>query len=362
MRSTSSTDPPSPIPGRLAVVRILDANLNRASEGLRVVEEYVRFVMDDGPLAATYKQLRHDLTQAFAQLATEDRLKARDTVNDVGTQTSTASEYQRMDIQDVVVANVKRVEQALRVLEEYGKVISPDLGRAAEQVRYRAYEAAKLLGVTAVRSEQLSSARLYALIDGGASLDTFVSRAQAIVEAGAEIVQLRDKRLPDRELLDRGRALRQLTRGRALFIMNDRPDLAVLCDADGVHVGQDELSVKEARTILGPRKLVGVSTHSLAQARQAVNDGADYVGCGPTFASSTKTFEHFPGVEFLREVAAHIRLPAFAIGGITLHNIHDVIAAGIDRVALGAAITQAADPALAVHEFRALLAVPSSDS
>ena len=103
---------------------------------------------------------------------------------------------------------------------------------------------------------------------------------------------------------------------KTLFIINDRPDLAALARADGVHVGQEELSVKDARSIVGPETLVGVSTHSIEQARQAVLDGANYIGVGPTFPSGTKQFEQFPGVELLRAVAAEIRLPAFAIGGI----------------------------------------------
>ena len=153
------------------------------------------------------------------------------------------------------------------------------------------------------------------------------------------MIQLRDKRLADRELLDRARRLRGLTRGTTtIFIMNDRPDMAVLSQADGVHVGQEELSVKDARTIVGPRALIGVSTHSIEQARQAVLDGADYIGCGPTFPSGTKQFEHFPGVDFLKAVAAEIRLPAFAIGGITFENIGLVKQAGIDRVAVSGVV------------------------
>ena len=108
--------------------------------------------------------------------------------------------------------------------------------------------------------------------------------------------------------------------------MNDRPDLAVLAGADGVHVGQEELSVKDARRIVGPSALVGVSTHSIQQARAAVLDGANYIGVGPTFPSGTKTFAAFTGVELLQAVQAEIRLPAFAIGGVTAANLPQVLA------------------------------------
>ena len=134
--------------------------------------------------------------------------------------------------------------------------------------------------------------------------------------------------------------------------MNDRPDLAVLARADGVHVGQEELSVKDVRRIVGPEMLVGVSTHSLQQARRAVLDGANYIGVGPTFPSDTKAFEHFPGLELLREVAAEIRLPAFAIGGIDRRNVEEVLATGLTRIAVGGAVTAAAQPAEITRELQ----------
>ncbi len=126
--------------------------------------------------------------------------------------------------------------------------------------------------------------------------------------------------------------------------MNDRPDLAAVCHADGVHLGQEDLSVKDARAIVGADALIGVSTHTIEQARQAVLEGANYIGTGPTFPSGTKQFENFPGLEFLRAVAAEIRLPAFAIGGITPAKLPQVLATGITRIAVSGSITSAPDP------------------
>jgi thiamine-phosphate pyrophosphorylase len=137
--------------------------------------------------------------------------------------------------------------------------------------------------------------------------------------------------------------------------MNDRPDLAVLAGADGVHLGQDDLSVKDARSIVGPDRLVGVSTHCIEQARQAVLDGASYIGVGPTFASKTKAFTEFPGVALLRTVAAEIRLPAFAIGGIAESNVHEVLSAGFRRIAVGSAVADAPDPAAAARRLLAVI-------
>ena len=140
-----------------------------------------------------------------------------------------------------------------------------------------------------------------------------------------------------------------------LVIINDRPDIAALADADGVHLGQDDLRVKDARAIVGPRRLIGVSTHSIDQARAAVLNGANYLGVGPTFPSPTKSFDEFPGLEFVREVAAEIRLPAFAIGGITLQNVGEVMAAGLRRVAVASAVTATAKPQAAATALRAVL-------
>jgi thiamine-phosphate pyrophosphorylase len=133
--------------------------------------------------------------------------------------------------------------------------------------------------------------------------------------------------------------------------MNDRPDLAVLAEADGVHVGQDELPVHAARQIVGPERLVGVSTHTIEQARRAVVDGADYLGVGPVFPSETKPFEHFAGLEFVEAVAAEITRPWFAIGGIDASNVELVRDAGATRVAVSGSIASAGNPTQAAQEL-----------
>ena len=162
--------------------------------------------------------------------------------------------------------------------------------------------------------------------------------------AGVDVLQLRDKSLDARTLLARASLVRQITRGTGtLLIINDRADIAAACGADGVHLGQEDLPLHEARLIVGTGALIGVSTHSIEQARQAVLDGADYIGCGPTFPSATKEFDHFPGLPFLRQVAAETSLPAFAIGGITLENLPQVVDTGMKRVAVASAVWSATD-------------------
>ena len=221
---------------------------------------------------------------------------ARDTLRDVGTAVTTATEYQREDLWSVVAANWNRVQQALRSLEEYAKVIAPQAAPQLEALRYRAYTVERTVTILSTSVERLAAARLYVLVDGRSSMSEFRRLVEQLIQGGVDVLQLRDKTMPDRELLERARALRELTRRHdVLFIMNDRADLAAMAHADGVHLGQEEIAVQDARVVLGSHALVGVSTHSIEQARQAVVDGANYLGCGPTFPSATKEFAQFPG-------------------------------------------------------------------
>lgn len=344
-------------PDRVAALRIVDANFNRASEGLRVVEEYFRFAASDAQLARTCKELRHHLRQLLAAIPAGELARSRQTERDVGTEISTLAEQERDSLSDVAIANWKRVEQALRAIEEYGKLLSPLDVRELEQLRYRAYTIGKAILIGQLASARLAGALLHVLIDGGGPARAFDEtiyrqRVGSLVAAGVDLLQLRDKTLDDRALLARARIVRELTRGTAtLFLMNDRADLATTSQADGVHLGQEDLPAPEARLIVGTRALIGVSTHTIEQARQAVLDGADYIGCGPTFPSATKSFEQFAGLEFLRQVAAEITLPAFAIGGISRENLPQVLETGVRRVAVSEAVWNVSDPASEARRF-----------
>lgn len=348
--------PESALSSHVALVRLIDACENRAREGMRVLEDYARFALDDRHLTEQFKRLRHDLVAALANIGRLDRLASRETQADVGTTISTAGELRRDDVTGVLAANSKRVQESLRSLEEYGKLFDPAAAASIEQLRYRSYTLERAIEITRSSRTTLAGTRLYVLIDGRDSLGEFEALAGSLIAAGVHVLQLRDKTLSDRDLLQRARRLRALTRDNStLFIMNDRPDLAVLVGADGVHVGQEEMRVKDVRAIVGPGPLIGVSTHSLAQAQEAVLDGANYIGVGPTFPSATKQFEAFPGLKLLADVAAEISLPAFAIGGITMENIGQVLASGFRRAAVAGAVTLAADPAAAARELLAAL-------
>jgi thiamine-phosphate pyrophosphorylase len=336
--------------------RVVDANLNRAREALRVLDDFARFGMGDAFLTGRLKALRHRLAEAAESIPTNTLLAARDTPGDVGTDISTTREYDRSSPRQVAGANFKRLQEALRSAEEYGKVLSPAFAREVEQIRYEAYTLERVVLSADDARRKLADARLYVLLTGSqcrSAMDWTIAEAAA---GGAQVVQLREKDLPDRELLRRARDVRNWTRkAGVLFIVNDRPDIARMAEADGVHLGQDDLPVRDARRVVGPDLLIGVSTHSIDQVRAAVLDGADYLGVGPTFPSRTKAFDQFPGLAFVSAAAAETVLPAFVLGGITPETIAHAVAAGASRVAVGAILAEAEDPRSVAARLRQAL-------
>ena len=347
-------DPPLARGGTLSVLRTIDAAANRAREGLRVIEDYVRFELDDAHLTNELKSCRHDLATALSIVDSQSLITMRDTPGDVGTRITTESETRRATVEDVLLANFKRVQESVRSLEEFGKTISPDLGTRCEAVRYRLYTIEKAVLTTLHNRERLTDCRLYLLLTRELCERNPEDALSDAITGGVDVVQIREKSMSDRELLAWCQYVVDAAKAQALpgtgsqssplVIVNDRPDIAVLANADGVHVGQEELSVAECRRIVGPDKLVGVSTHTIEQARQAVLDGADYLGVGPVFPSGTKCFDDFPGLDFVAEVAAEITLPWFAIGGITGENINAVLEAGGKRVAVSGAVCRSTSP------------------
>lgn len=336
-----------------SIARVLDAAANRAGEAFRVIEDYVRFVLDNQSLCETLKEMRGEFAALVANFSVSGRLSNRDTEIDVGTKIEGENEYRREGIADLLGANFSRLQESLRSLEEYSKISNPAIARGFEQLRYRSYTLQKVVNTHLVSPNRLDDARIYVLIDCRETEAEFIALISILRDAGVDVLQLREKNRPDRTILSRARILREMTAEKPiLFIMNDRADLALLTNADGIHIGQDELNVRELRSILGPEMIIGVSTHDISQVRQAILDGANYIGLGPVFPSKTKSFEHFPGPAFLKEAAREIHIPGFAIGGIDLENIDEVLATGTRRVALGSAVLESPEPAFIIEEIK----------
>lgn len=343
------------MPMNPAALRIIDANFNRAGEGLRVLEEHARMVLNHQGLALRVKQLRHDLAAARARIPASALLASRDVEGDVGTALTTDAEHNRADTQSVAAAAARRAAEALRCIEEYGKTLDVAMASSIERIRYGVYTLERDICLKSPAWERLQSAKLHVLITESLCAGPWLEVAARAIDGGADVLQLREKELPDRELLDRAKRLRDLTGQRnVLFAMNDRPDLARLAGADILHVGQDDLTVAHARTIAGPAILVGKSTHTDGQLHAALDEAPDYIAVGPMFNSRTKPGSGIAGPALLQTAIGLTSGPIVAIGGIDATTVKQLPRATNVQVAVCQAVIAATDPASATRGIRAM--------
>ncbi|QNI85734.1 thiamine-phosphate pyrophosphorylase [Synechococcus sp. PROS-7-1] len=339
------------------MARLIDANLDRAREGLRVIEDWCRFGLDRQDLVVPLKDWR----QQLGQLHDDAYRQARSTATDAAAGLGHPAQDNRSDSVAIVKANASRVQEALRVIEEFARTGDAVLARTAAAVRYALYDhEVRILEACGHnrRQQQLADAKLCLITDPGAddNPDRLMHNVKAALESGVTLVQYRRKHGSDGLRLQEAQQLAQLCRAHnALFIVNDRIDLALLVNADGVHLGQEDLPQHEARRLLGNEKLIGRSTHALAQLEAAQQEGADYAGVGPVFATATKADRQPAGLNWVKEACAAARIPWFAIGGITATTLPQVLEAGANRVAVVSAIMASDDPALASRQLLDLL-------
>lgn len=338
-----------------SVRRLIDANGNRASEGLRVLEDVARFLLGDMVAADMAKQLRHQVRQSIPADAAHDR----DTPGDVGTALKAPDEMERRRVVDLVRANAARVCEALRAAEEGCKLQS--LGHSAtqlEQARYRTYQLESAI-LSRLPAWLLMRIRLYCLVDTSLT-DDAVGVAGAVVRGGAGAVQLRGKGLSLRAYRDLAERVQRAVRDAGgLFIVNDHVAVARVLGADGVHLGQDDLPIRDARAVVGAACAVGISAHTQAQAESALAEGADYLGLGPMYPTTTKPHEPARGPELLDHARgslnSHGARAVYAIGGLTLERVRELKPRLPHGIAVAGALCRAADPERAASEFLALL-------
>lgn len=333
--------------------RIIDANLNRTNEALRVLEEIARFYLDDKELSSSFKNIRHGICQAMEPYY-DSLLKSRDTQNDVGIDIQNPTNTNNLE--NIFKANIKRLQQALRTLSEYTKAEGMDY-QIFEKSRYESYTLEKIMYENL--SQKLNKFRLldknlYLVTSSNDfnSDDDFLDAIASALKGGVRLIQLREKTSDARRIVNLGHKIRELTSiYEALFIVNDRIDIAQIVNADGVHLGQDDIDIKQAREIVGDRMIIGISTHAPIQAQKAVEAGADYIGVGPIFTTPTKPGRVAVTTDYAKWCSENVDIPWYAIGGIDLTNIDDVINSGAKRVAVVRAIMNAESPEKASMEF-----------
>lgn len=302
-----------------------------------MVEDHARFVRGAAALAGRVQALRREVARALPA-----DVQARDVQGDPGRPDAATAGAQpaRASLDDLLGANLSRAKEALRVLEEYAKLLDPTSAEALVRARYALYALEPDL---LARRPSLALARVYVIVGDAPGRPPLEAQVRACLAGGVRLLQLRLK-TSARGLLDAARALTPLVEAAGgLLLVNDRPDVARLAGAHGVHVGQDDLPPAEARRIVGPGALVGASAHDEQELARVAGD-VDYVGFGTLFASPTKPALGAQGLERLRRLAAACAAPIYGIGGVTLETAPSVIAAGAHGVAVSSAVLDAPDP------------------
>lgn len=333
------------------VYRIIDANINRAMEGIRVIEDILRFELDERIITSKLKNLRSDLKKTLDStgISTSQLLKARDSKKDVGADLYTPGEGSRASVGEIITSSFKRVEESLRVLEESSKLLDPKFGKKFKDIRYKVYDLEKVISSlisnlqSLVSKERKLNFDLYVITDPDAGRGRSHEQiVKAVIASGVKIVQLRDKGAGRKQYFSHAKKIARITKDAGVaFIINDYVDICRAVDADGVHLGQDDLPVSVARSILGEEKIIGVSTHSLKQAIKAKRDGADYISVGPIYPTPSKEGMLPVGVSLLKKVKQKVKIPIVAIGGINESNIYNVRKAGVGRVGVIRAVVSA---------------------
>ena len=338
-----------------AVYRIIDANFNRSREAIRVMEDFCRFYLNSDILSGRCKKLRHDLSTAIGMLDSGKLIASRDTLCDVGTTIQVEGQLVRGDLKDCATAAAKRLTEALRTIAEAAQTIDQTVAKAVETVRYRAYTLEKDILLCANARKKFETVRIYALLT--AEYPTEIIRlTRACCEGGADCIQLRVKNMPDDELLACAVEVVNICRNsNVVSMINDRIDIAAAAGSDGVHLGQHDIPIDAARKVAASPMIFGVSTHNFDELHAAIAAGADYVGIGPAFISSTKPHLQVSGLEYIKaasEITQREGVFHVAIGGITLGNVEQVLAAGAKAIAVSSALIDASDTAHVCREFK----------
>jgi len=344
-------------------LRIIDANLNRIGEGLRLLEDIARLLLNDATLTERLKAMRHRLITSDLPF-NQQLLQARDSEGDVGIDIEAPEQKGQRELPLMVVANSRRVQQSLRTIEESAK--TPELASKLDsekfkQARFELYSIERRLFSRLLRRDRVKQiSGLYAIIDTQALKGrSHIEVATEIIRGGAKIIQLRDKHSSKKELLPIAQQLKKLcAEHNVLFIVNNCLDLALAADADGLHLGQDDLPTREARRLLPIDKILGISARTVELATAAQSEGADYLGVGAMYPTSTKETAVVVGLERLRQIRQAVSLPLVAIGGITKDNASEVMAAGASSVAVISAILQAESPQEAARQIAGKLETP----
>ena len=321
--------------------QIIDANLDRAREGLRVLEDWARFGLGENENVKRIKNFRQILGKNHLEVYKQSRNFIKDECKGLTHQ----EQIKRDAPNQIISSNAGRVQEALRVIEEFSRQNNHELSKIAAEIRYEIYTLEiELLNLSTYKKSEeiLKENDLYVITDQKENLLEII---ESILIAGVKIIQYRFKTGTDKEHLQEAIQIKNICkRYNSLFIVNDRVDIALASNADGVHLGQDDLDLKTSRKLLGYSKIIGISANNEIDISNAVKYGCDYIGIGPVFETSTKKNKKPLGIEKIKTLTKDLNIPWFAIGGIKSNNISYLKRNGFKKVALVSQLMNSEDP------------------
>ncbi|SHK19717.1 thiamine phosphate synthase [Paramaledivibacter caminithermalis] len=305
----------------MKIYRLIDANINRVSEGLRILEDIARFVLENKALSKDIREMRHIVRKSFTN---HSLLIFRDSQNDIGLNISQNSRLDaKKAVSDLISANFKRVQEGLRSIEEALKILGYfNESKIYEALRFKSYDLEKKFSIR----KTLPDTDIYGILGEEFSAGkSNIEITKEMIKANIKIIQYREKNKSKCDKLKDCQAIRKITSvNDVIFIVNDDIDIALAVKADGIHIGQKDMPIEIVKNIASDM-IIGLSTHNQKQALEAVEKGADYIGVGPIFNTSTKkNLEKCDGLSFLKWVSENISIPFVAIGGIKESNIATV--------------------------------------
>ena len=325
----------------LRIFQIIDANLDRAREGLRVLEDWARFGLGKENCVERIKNFRQILGKNHLQIYKQSRNYIEDRCKGL----THKEQFKRKTPEQVISSNSSRVQEALRVIEEFSKYHNNELSKIASEIRYEIYTLEiELLNLSKQNNSMkiLNENDLYVITDPKENL---LNTIEDILIAGVKIIQYRFKTGTDKDHLEEAIKIKKICKKyNSLFIINDAVDIALAVDADGIHLGQNDLDMKTARRLLGHSKIIGISANNEIDISNALKEGCDYIGIGPVFETSTKKNKKPLGIEKIKTLTKDLNLPWFAIGGIRKENIPSLKELGINKVAIISGVLHSEDP------------------
>ena len=328
-------------PDDLRIAQIIDANLDRAREGLRVLEDWARFALGKEDFVIQIKNFRQILGKNHLEIYK----LSRNYTNDQCKGLTHEEQFKRNNPKEIISSNSARVQEALRVIEEFTRNQNNYLSKIASNIRYEIYTLElNLLNHCNLQKAKtlINKHNLYSITD---KRENLIQIIEQILLGGVKIIQYRFKDGSDKIHLKEAIKIKSICKKyKSLLIINDRIDIALASNADGVHLGQDDIDILTARKLLGPSKIIGITANNSKDINNAIKNGCDYVGVGPVFETNTKKGKKPLGIKKIKDLTKSIDIPWFAIGGINKENISSLKKQGINKVALVSGLFNSEDP------------------